>query len=263
MLGFPTLSESFFIPELFDCALGHADDTGETLTAYLAELAQVGEKILDIGAGTGRIAIPLARNGFNVTCIEENEGMIAKLRQKTESEKLNLLSVHQRFRATTDTHQYDAAIAVDDFLLGYNNTKKLSNFFQYARTWIKRGGFLFADVRPRSVEKMLIGSGRQETFQKVRIAEPKYGPWLSISVSIIFDRRAMKITTYYTYKTFSDDDTQLSQFTRELHQTLFSNEDIQRAAERNGFSVEFLRPRWSGNITQSDFGGFLGFRANV
>jgi cyclopropane fatty-acyl-phospholipid synthase-like methyltransferase len=257
------LSESFFIPELFDCALGHADDTGETLTAYLTELSNAGEKILDIGAGTGRIAIPLARNGFKVTCIEENEGMLAKLRQKAEIENLGVLPVHQRFRATTDTHQYDAAIAVDDFLLGYDSIEELSNFFQDARTWTKKGGLLFTDVRPRSVEAMLIASGRLEVFPKVKIEEPKYGPWLSISISAKFNRRTMKLLTRYIYETFSDDGTQLRQFTKELHQTLFSNEDIKLAAERNGFSVKFFRPRWSDNQTQSDFGGFMGFRANV
>jgi len=48
-------------------------------------LAPVGCEILDIGAGTGRLSIPLSEKGFVVTAIEPSEGMLNVLSQKKQS----------------------------------------------------------------------------------------------------------------------------------------------------------------------------------
>lgn len=48
----------------------------------LAELAP-GNKILELGVGTGRIAIPLAEKGFEVTGIDVSTGMINELHKKS------------------------------------------------------------------------------------------------------------------------------------------------------------------------------------
>lgn len=48
-------------------------------------LAPVGCEILDIGAGTGRLSIPLSEKGFVVTAIEPSEGMLDVLNQKNHS----------------------------------------------------------------------------------------------------------------------------------------------------------------------------------
>lgn len=43
-----------------------------------------GKKILDVGAGTGRISIPLARAGAEVTALDVSEEMLGKLRMKNK-----------------------------------------------------------------------------------------------------------------------------------------------------------------------------------
>jgi SAM-dependent methyltransferase len=48
----------------------------------LIEDLAAGGSILELAIGTGRIALPLARKGLNVTGIEASEKMVAKLREK-------------------------------------------------------------------------------------------------------------------------------------------------------------------------------------
>ena len=52
----------------------------------LAELA-LGKDILELAVGTGRIAIPLAERGFNVTGIDISEGMLWELKKKSDTVK--------------------------------------------------------------------------------------------------------------------------------------------------------------------------------
>jgi SAM-dependent methyltransferase len=77
--------------ELFD--LDFADFTDDL--PFYEGLAQRGEgRVLELGAGTGRAAIPLARAGFEVWGIENSEAMLARARCNADEEladRLHLL----------------------------------------------------------------------------------------------------------------------------------------------------------------------------
>jgi SAM-dependent methyltransferase len=56
-------------------------DRKENVDFFYHCAVQAGE-ILDVGAGTGRIAIPLARRGIKVTCVEPSPAMRGEFRRK-------------------------------------------------------------------------------------------------------------------------------------------------------------------------------------
>ncbi|MEO1336284.1 MAG: class I SAM-dependent methyltransferase, partial [Myxococcota bacterium] len=47
-----------------------------------------GGPVLELGVGTGRVAIPLAKRGLNVAGIDNSSDMLAKLAAKPGGEKL-------------------------------------------------------------------------------------------------------------------------------------------------------------------------------
>jgi len=70
----------------------HYDDPGDPMFApeaidpvvdFLAELAG-GGRALELGIGTGRIALPLSQRGVRVHGIDLSEAMVARLRAKTD-----------------------------------------------------------------------------------------------------------------------------------------------------------------------------------
>ncbi|MDC0967193.1 class I SAM-dependent methyltransferase [Alphaproteobacteria bacterium] len=60
------------------------DLTAKTLSV-INELAARGCDILDVGAGTGRLAIPLSQSGFQVTAVDASRGMLDVLSRKDPS----------------------------------------------------------------------------------------------------------------------------------------------------------------------------------
>jgi SAM-dependent methyltransferase len=64
------------------------DNVARTLTAWLAP----GARILEIGAGTGRVAVALAKLGFDVVAIEPALAMLRVLRDKAEAHPVRCIA---------------------------------------------------------------------------------------------------------------------------------------------------------------------------
>ncbi len=65
--------------------LFHSDLT-EDIGFVLTLAGQSGDSVLELGCGTGRILIPLARAGLTVTGLDSSEPMLALAREKTAAE---------------------------------------------------------------------------------------------------------------------------------------------------------------------------------
>ena len=59
---------------------------------YLLPRIQPGVRVLDVGSGAGRYALPLARAGAKVIALDPSEAMIQMLRQDAEAEGLDIES---------------------------------------------------------------------------------------------------------------------------------------------------------------------------
>ena len=84
------------------------DENGLRRICEAARLA-VGSSVLDIGAGTGRVAIPLSDLGYAVVALEPAVGMLEKLRVKAGGRQIRL---HQAAgtRLPVETGSVDAAV---------------------------------------------------------------------------------------------------------------------------------------------------------
>jgi ubiquinone/menaquinone biosynthesis C-methylase UbiE len=60
----------------------------------LSELVPPGARILDIGAGTGHLALPLAARGFEVLAVEPAQEMLARLRDSASALGTRVTSIH-------------------------------------------------------------------------------------------------------------------------------------------------------------------------
>ena len=83
--------------------------------------ARPGETVLDVGAGTGRLAVPVARTAAHVTALDPSEGMLAALReQMAAAGRTNYSTVTMRWEDAVigrDIEPHDIVIAA--FSLGF------------------------------------------------------------------------------------------------------------------------------------------------
>ena len=79
------------VAERFDERYAHQADAAvvEPVVEFLAELAGEGDA-LELGVGTGRIALPLSARGVRVHGIDLSDAMVAKLREKPGAERIGV-----------------------------------------------------------------------------------------------------------------------------------------------------------------------------
>jgi SAM-dependent methyltransferase len=81
-LPIETLADA--LARLYDLDL--AEDPGD-VELYLALAARTGDPIVELAAGTGRVAVPLAAAGHRVVGIDVDPAMLARARRRAETEE--------------------------------------------------------------------------------------------------------------------------------------------------------------------------------
>ncbi len=72
--------------DVYDATRGYAPDVAEQIGAAIVEAASPHQntRFLEVGIGTGRIALPIARRGYDYTGVDISEKMLDQLRSKAQ-----------------------------------------------------------------------------------------------------------------------------------------------------------------------------------
>lgn len=112
--------------------------------AFFIELAQHAKSVLDIGAGTGRVAIPLTEEGLEVYCVEQSPAMIdvfvAKVAQFPEAEEK--ISLVRDNAAMFDLRRTFDLVIMADVFDHFRTDKVRYKVFQNIHRHLKRDGVL-------------------------------------------------------------------------------------------------------------------------
>ncbi len=119
----------------YDRRPDYADRTIDTMIAKMS-LTSPGP-VLDVGAGTGKLARPLLQRGFKVFAVEPNDAMRALGIQNTQ----NLGDISWREGVAESTGQADASVAAVVFGSSFNVCDQARALAEVARVLRPRGWF--------------------------------------------------------------------------------------------------------------------------
>ncbi|UFJ60081.1 class I SAM-dependent DNA methyltransferase [Brevibacillus sedimenti] len=120
-------------------------------------------QVIDLGCGTGSIAIPLAKRGYRVTGVDLSEEMLAVAYDKMRREQVQITWVEQDMREL-DLPAADAVISLCDSLSYLTEEEDVKLTFERVYQHLNPGGTFLFDVH--SPYKMLHVFGNQ-TFTLV------------------------------------------------------------------------------------------------
>jgi len=133
---------------------------------YYAMVAKAfGNSVLEIGCGTGRLSLPLARRGLRVTGVDVSAHMLAKARAKvTEGQQVRFLQGDARSLDTGS--QYDAIIIPFNTLAHFHTRDDLVQLFARVRSQLTDTGAVAIDIANPRPEFM---QGQPQPCHRFRI----------------------------------------------------------------------------------------------
>jgi SAM-dependent methyltransferase len=118
---------------------------------FLAELAGQGAA-LELGVGTGRIALPLARRGVRVHGIDLSEAMVARLRAKPGAERIGV-TIGDFATATVDG-RFSVAYLVFNTIMNLTTQDEQVACFQNVAAHLEPGGRFVIEVGVPALQRL-------------------------------------------------------------------------------------------------------------
>ena len=140
----------------------------EPVVDFLAELAGSG-RALELGIGTGRIALPLAARGVPVHGIELSKAMAARLREKQGDEDIGVTIGD--FATTTVEGTFSVAYLVFNTIMNLTTQAEQVACFRNVAAHLEPGGCFVIEVGVPGLQRLPPG----ETFQAFHVSETRWG----------------------------------------------------------------------------------------
>ncbi len=121
----------------------------ETTVEQIKDIVESPARIVDFGAGTGRLSIPLAACGYDVLAVEPSGAMLDQMHKKPGGDAIpSFTGKMQDFQ--TDT-PFDIAICVFTVLIYLLDEESLRRSLKAAYVALRTGGYLLFDVPSRGI----------------------------------------------------------------------------------------------------------------
>ena len=140
------------------------DSFQEDVAMYLGFAERAGGPLLELGCGTGRLLLPLAEAGYQLTGVDMSAQMLAIARAKLDaadlSEQVTLLLADMR-EAPLEQRYRLAFIAINSFM----HLTTMEDQLAALHTWrdaLLPGGLLIIDVYNPNPQRLLEADGRME-----------------------------------------------------------------------------------------------------
>jgi SAM-dependent methyltransferase len=135
---------------------------------FLADLAFDGTA-LELGIGTGRIALPLMQRGIGVHGIDLSEAMVARLRAKPGAERIGVTMGD--FATTTVAGQFSVAYLVFNTIMNLTTQDEQVACFQNVAAHLKPGGCFVIEVGVPDLQRLPPG----ETVRAFTVTDARLG----------------------------------------------------------------------------------------
>ena len=165
------MPEDFFgeqVAERFDERYAHKAEPAvvDPIVAFLADLAG-GGAALELGIGTGRVALPLAQRGVRVHGIDLSEAMVARLRAKLGAKQVGVTVGD--FATTAVEGRFSVAYLVANTIMNLTTQDEQIACFQNAAAHLEPNGCFVVEVLVPRLQRLPPG----ETFQPFAV-EPTH-----------------------------------------------------------------------------------------
>lgn len=224
---------------------------------YCQKALASGGPVLELGAGTGRITVPMAHAGVRVAALDRDEGMLAKLRENVAAQPDNVrgrISVHQADMRNFALGEKFALIIIPfrAFLHNVTGDDRLATL-KRAHDHLKPGGDLAFNVFHPSLEYMSGHAGPLAgTWRWSGTRDLPDGGFVVLADATHYDTVQQRVRSMLRAEEFSADGHLVDTHMMRLELAYLYPADIRQLLEHSGFDLIRISGDFAGRPFERD-----------
>ncbi|KPL18480.1 MAG: hypothetical protein AMJ92_07680 [candidate division Zixibacteria bacterium SM23_81] len=118
----------------------------EDIPFYLRQVQKYGQPVLELACGTGRITIPLAQKGIQITGLDVSESMLAQARRKASQKNVAVTWIRADCRDFQQNQKFRLIFIPANSITHLHDLESLETFFSCVRIHLADKGRFVIDV---------------------------------------------------------------------------------------------------------------------
>lgn len=217
--------------ERYDLVMG-AFASGDLLDFYRRRVARYGEPVLELACGSGRLTIPLAKVGVNITGIDISEQMLDLAKLKANKAGVNIHFLQEDMRSFDLGEKFKLIFIPAQSLSHLHTRAEIEDCFSCVRRHLADEGRLLIELFNPSVNLLARQSDRRYTVGQYE--NPKESFQVYVSEEVRYDAASqINHIRWFFRDGRSNEETVLSFAMRQ-----FFPQEIDALLGYNGFRIE-------------------------
>lgn len=222
------MPEPFYLNGLLYDAM-HAGVQSD-ISFYVDEAIATKGPVLELACGTGRITLPIARQGVDITGLDLMPSMLAQAEVKSGAEGLKVRWVQGDYRDYDLGQRFDLVFVAFNSLLHLHDVDSYERFFAAASRHLAPTGRLIIDVFNPNVAMLATGKERSKVLD---FTDPETGEAAWIDESRVYDALSQVNRTTWTCASATRQD----YLTHDLHLRCLFPQELRTMIQHAGFEV--------------------------
>lgn len=144
----------------YDLAMG-AYASGDQLNFYRRQVARYGEPVLELACGSGRLTIPLAREGIDITGLDISEEMLQLAKSKASKSGLSIRFIRGDIRSFDLGEKFKFIVIPAQSLSHLHTREEIEDCFSCVRRHLADEGRFLIELFNSSIGMLARESGRR------------------------------------------------------------------------------------------------------
>ena len=199
---------------------------------YLGEAQRYGGPLLELACGTGRIAIPLAGEGYRVTGLDVSRPMLDRAREKAADAGVSVRWVEADCRDFNLGRRFNLVIFAFNALAHIHDHESMERFLACVKAHLEPAGRFVMDIFNPRLEILL--RDPSERYPVAEYADPDGKGTVVITENNVYDSASQinRIKWYYRIGGRSEE------VVRELNMRIFYPQELDGLLRDKGFTID-------------------------
>jgi len=197
---------------------------------YLSEACKARGPVLEIACGTGRLTIPLAKAGIDVTGLDITKSMLDAAKLKARSARLKIKWLRADCRSFHLSRKFKLIFIPFNSMLHLHEQSSLTRFFDCVKKHLLPGGRFILDIF--NPDPCFIAAHQGKEYPIGKYTDPYTGKQITETENYFYDRAMQGTNNTWNYYSGGK-----LLYRRRLRMRCFYPQELEMLLSCNGFKV--------------------------